>query len=63
MSGSYIINEIYCKWCTELLGWRYVHAMEPENKFKENQYAIELCKVRKRISIPDCSGNSNDGIV
>lgn len=47
ISGHYVIRDIHCLHCLECIGWRYVSAFEQENKFKEKNYVIEHCKVKK----------------
>ena len=45
ISGHYTIKDIYCMKCFAVVGWKYVTAQEEDNKFKEQNYVIEECKV------------------
>jgi hypothetical protein len=47
ISGHYIIQDIFCTLCFQCVGWKYIKALEEDNKFKENNYVIEFCKVKK----------------
>jgi predicted secreted acid phosphatase len=45
ISGHYTIQDILCKRCFSVVGWKYITARENDNKFKETNYVIEDCKV------------------
>lgn len=47
ISGHYMIQDVFCNVCLQLIGWKYIEAKESENKFKEGNYVIELIKVQK----------------
>ncbi|KAF7830748.1 protein yippee-like [Senna tora] len=47
MTGLYTIADIYCSNCGEELGWKYLHAYDLKQKFKEGRFIIEKSKILK----------------
>ncbi|KAI8086425.1 yippee-like d, partial [Halteromyces radiatus] len=41
LTGMHTIAEISCILCHHKLGWKYIHAVESSQKFKENKYILE----------------------
>ena len=54
-SGQYIILDVLCKVCRELLGWVYEFAFDVEQKEKEGKVVLEIAKLR--------SGDEKEAIV
>jgi hypothetical protein len=42
LTGLHAVADIYCKSCKTSLGWKYEHAFESSQKYKEGKYIIEL---------------------
>ncbi|KAJ1802663.1 hypothetical protein LPJ77_005611, partial [Coemansia sp. RSA 2523] len=40
-TGMHIVQDIYCMRCNKYVGWTYVRAFEPEQKFKEGKFILE----------------------
>lgn len=40
-TGRHLIRDIYCEFCGECVGWKYVEAFEPDQKYKENKFILE----------------------
>lgn len=47
MTGMHTVADISCKVCATKIGWKYLHAFEEAQKYKENKYIIEKAKVSK----------------
>ncbi|KAL5743613.1 hypothetical protein ACOSQ2_026729 [Xanthoceras sorbifolium] len=45
MTGSYTIANINCCKCGEELGWKYLTAHEPTQKYKEGNFVLENSKM------------------
>ncbi|ODQ78379.1 hypothetical protein BABINDRAFT_39685 [Babjeviella inositovora NRRL Y-12698] len=41
-TGVYEVRNITCHQCNNLVGWRYVHAELPQQKYKEGNYILEI---------------------
>lgn len=41
-TGLHQVCDIYCIGCSTVLGWRYVHAYESSQKYKEGKYILEV---------------------
>ncbi|KAF7794127.1 hypothetical protein EIP86_005258 [Pleurotus ostreatoroseus] len=40
-TGNHTVRDIYCIKCGKGLGWKYEHAYEPSQKYKEGKYILE----------------------
>jgi hypothetical protein len=40
-TGKYVVNDISCQQCHAYLGWKYIRASLPEERYKENMYMME----------------------
>ncbi|KAJ2087492.1 hypothetical protein EV179_001635 [Coemansia sp. RSA 487] len=40
-TGFHIVQDIACMGCKKYVGWAYVKAYEPDQKFKEGQFILE----------------------
>ncbi|ORY96511.1 yippee-like protein [Syncephalastrum racemosum] len=40
-TGMHTVRDIRCCKCDTLLGWHYIHAYNPQNKYKEGKYLLE----------------------
>ncbi|GLI68237.1 hypothetical protein VaNZ11_012587, partial [Volvox africanus] len=47
ITGLHTVADIYCTSCNTVLGWKYEHAFEESQKYKEGKYIIEKAKVLK----------------
>lgn len=47
LTGLHTVNDIYCKCCHQILGWRYEKAYEEQEKYKEGKYIIERTRMLK----------------
>ncbi|XP_028806640.1 protein yippee-like At4g27745 [Neltuma alba] len=48
MTGMYTVANIYCSNCGQELGWKYIRAYEPPQKYKEGRFIIEKAKILKQ---------------
>ncbi|XP_045154464.1 protein yippee-like 1 [Echinops telfairi] len=42
ITGLHAVSDIYCENCKTTLGWKYEHAFESSQKYKEGKCIIEL---------------------
>ncbi|KAG7220447.1 hypothetical protein INR49_003316 [Caranx melampygus] len=42
-----VLSDIYCENCKTTLGWKYEHAFESSQKYKEGKFIIELAHMIK----------------
>ncbi|KRZ46049.1 Protein yippee-like 2 [Trichinella pseudospiralis] len=47
LTGLHAVADIYCECCKTTLGWKYEHAFESSQKYKEGKYIIELAHMIK----------------
>ncbi|CAG0917673.1 unnamed protein product [Notodromas monacha] len=47
LTGLHAVADIYCDSCQTTLGWKYEHAFETSQKYKEGKYIIELAHMIK----------------
>ncbi|KAK0593660.1 hypothetical protein LWI29_026648 [Acer saccharum] len=47
MTGVYTIANIYCGKCGQELGWHYLRAHDPKQKYKEGNFILEKLKMIK----------------
>jgi hypothetical protein len=47
LAGLHAVADIYCDCCKTTLGWKYEHAFESSQKYKEGKYIIELAHMIK----------------
>ncbi|XP_018011678.1 protein yippee-like 2 [Hyalella azteca] len=47
LTGLHAVADIYCKCCENTLGWKYEHAFENSQKYKEGKFIIELAHMIK----------------
>ena len=45
MTGLHTVADIFCASCKSRLGWKYVEAFEPSQKYKEGRYIVEKAKL------------------
>lgn len=50
ITGLHTVADIYCVCCNTVLGWKYEHAYEDNQKYKEGKFIIEKLKVMKEGS-------------
>ena len=47
MTGYFSVADIFCSKCGEELGWKYVKAYDPSQKYKEGRFILETAKILK----------------
>ncbi|MGH0157840.1 UNVERIFIED_CONTAM: hypothetical protein FKN15_036153 [Acipenser sinensis] len=47
LTGLHAVADIYCENCKTTLGWKYEHAFETSQKYKEGKFIIELAHMIK----------------
>jgi len=47
LTGLHHVADIFCQRCKTTLGWKYEHAYENSQKYKEGKYIIELVHMFK----------------
>ncbi|KAF8042833.1 hypothetical protein BT93_A1229 [Corymbia citriodora subsp. variegata] len=47
ITGVFAVAGIHCSNCHEEMGWKYVRAYDPKQKYKEGRFIIELSKIVK----------------
>ncbi|KAF7636909.1 Yippee domain-containing protein [Meloidogyne graminicola] len=47
LTGLHAVADIQCECCKTTLGWKYEHAYESSQKYKEGKYIIELIHMVK----------------
>lgn len=47
LTGLHEVADVYCDCCQTLLGWKYEHAFESSQKYKEGKFIIELVHMIK----------------
>nr|CAI5855231.1 unnamed protein product [Callosobruchus analis] len=47
LTGLHAVADIYCECCKTTLGWKYEHAFESSQKYKEGKFIIELAHMIK----------------
>jgi len=47
LTGLHHVADIYCQSCKTTLGWKYEHAFETSQKYKEGKFIIELVHMFK----------------
>ena len=40
-TGMFVIQDVFCKSCSNLIGWKYERSYEDSEKYKENTVALE----------------------
>ncbi|CBY06919.1 unnamed protein product [Oikopleura dioica] len=47
LTGRHHVADVFCRSCNTVLGWKYEHAFEPAQKYKEGKTIIELVHMFK----------------
>lgn len=45
MTGLHTVADIFCTVCHARLGWKYLRAVEKDQKYKEGRFIVEKTKV------------------
>ncbi|CCC71352.1 hypothetical protein NCAS_0H00420 [Naumovozyma castellii] len=45
VTGHYLVADIYCHWCRNLIGWKYLKSERKEQAYKEGKFIIEVATV------------------
>ncbi|KAJ1913627.1 hypothetical protein GGI08_000027 [Coemansia sp. S2] len=49
MTGVHTVCDLHCRVCGSVIGWKYVHAHDAAQKYKEGRYVLE----QTRITVTD----------
>jgi hypothetical protein len=41
LTGVHVVKDVFCKGCKTYVGWTYVKAFEPSEKYKEGKFILE----------------------
>lgn len=44
-TGRHEVSDLHCTCCMQLVGWKYDHAEDKTQKYKEGKYILERSKV------------------
>lgn len=47
LTGVHTVADVFCLGCNERLGWLYLKAADPSQKYKEGKYLLEREKLVK----------------
>lgn len=47
MTGLHTVNDIYCRCCQQILGWKYEKAYDETQKYKEGKFILEKARMLK----------------
>jgi len=47
ITGLHTVADIYCASCQTCVGWRYIEALEEQQKYKEGKFILERVKIEK----------------
>ncbi|XP_021748729.1 protein yippee-like At4g27745 [Chenopodium quinoa] len=47
LTGLHSVADVFCSDCGEALGWKYIKAYEPSQKYKEGKVVLEKFKIVK----------------
>ena len=47
ITGLHTVADIHCNSCETVLGWKYEHAFEHSQKYKEGKYILEKALIVK----------------
>lgn len=48
ITGLHTVVDIFCTCCSANLGWKYEHAFEETQKYKEGKFIVETARVLKQ---------------
>jgi len=51
LSGSHLVADIFCIKCSVYLGWKYHHAFDEKNKYKEGKFVLEKASLVKEKGV------------
>eukprot|EP01083_Nonionella_stella_P046945 125705_1 len=46
-TGGHIVCDVYCICCHSNVGWKYEHAFEESQKYKEGKFCVEKALMKK----------------
>ncbi|KAI9494544.1 Yippee/Mis18 [Zychaea mexicana] len=49
LTGMHTVADISCSVCGTRIGWKYLHALEESQKYKESKYIVEKAKIAKEV--------------
>jgi hypothetical protein len=44
-TGMHVVADIWCIQCASVVGWKYEEAFETAQRYKENKFILEKCKL------------------
>lgn len=42
MTGDYVVCDIICQWCNNVIGWKYLKSDSSAQRYKEGKFIMEL---------------------
>ncbi|XP_022924572.1 protein yippee-like At4g27745 isoform X2 [Cucurbita moschata] len=45
LSGTYIVSDLFCSECGQMLGWKYIKAYDETQRYKEGKVVLEKFKI------------------
>jgi hypothetical protein len=57
-SGLHRVCDILCNVCDQVVGWRYLHAHDPTQKYKEKKFILEVTRIVPEAAIATISDTS-----
>ena len=66
MTGLHTVKSVICKPCRQVIGWTYVFAYEPREKYKEGKFIIEkeyMAKLKAPVVVEDAEIDADEDLV
>ncbi|KAI7822256.1 yippee zinc-binding/DNA-binding /Mis18, centromere assembly-domain-containing protein [Kickxella alabastrina] len=45
MTGMHTVCNLHCRLCDSVIGWKYVHAFDKSQQYKEGRYVLEQSRI------------------
>uniref|UniRef100_A0A0G4HZI6 Protein yippee-like n=1 Tax=Chromera velia CCMP2878 TaxID=1169474 RepID=A0A0G4HZI6_9ALVE len=52
VTGMHTVCDVFCVSCRSIVGWRYIKAKEPEQKYKEGKTILEKMRICRQEQNP-----------
>ncbi|KUJ15757.1 yippee-domain-containing protein [Mollisia scopiformis] len=60
LTGMHVVADVSCNICATTLGWKYVDAKEPSQKYKVGKFILEMKRVVLRVGWEDVTDDEID---
>ncbi|KAI7734147.1 hypothetical protein M8C21_020551 [Ambrosia artemisiifolia] len=50
LTGRFVVADVYCSNCKEVLGWKYLKSFDDSQRYKLGRFIIEKAKVLKEYA-------------